>query len=400
MNHSITVPYSQGTQEVPLDQHGYPEQLKNGGLGKIKAKHIQGISSMVHDENMARQADYLEEAETGIQADVAGAVNITDDPTTGLSAGSDQISEGRRIYIGTPPCLLEGGVTNCVYGAEANCNVERYLKYTVTRSQVKHLLREFGVYNTVEKIYMPYAEGTQEDPFDQHDYLADRGYDGECYNDQEEPIELPNKGYVFVTYGDPAEAEAAINRLGGVFHLERKLVAEHNAGAMNACGWPGCGSYGAIRRDTHMLCRPGLPKGVAFRQDDLNGGASRWKRHRRWNRYDSILNEQQRSGQYFGANNALTHNGTYNAIYGNANAYNGVCAATTQYMMTRSSWPLPPGYFHGSCCWPYGGFNSNNGFGNGAYGCIRRKSTRHLFQHQKWLQLPGNELPNESYVFD
>jgi hypothetical protein len=125
MNHLITVPYSQGTQEVPLDQHGYPEQLKNGGLGKIKAKHIQGISSMVHDENMARRADYLEEAETGIQADVAGAVNITDDPTIGLSAGSDPISEGRRIYIGTPPCLLEGGVTNCVYGAEANCNVER-----------------------------------------------------------------------------------------------------------------------------------------------------------------------------------------------------------------------------------------------------------------------------------
>jgi hypothetical protein len=38
-------------------------------------------------------------------------------------------------------------------------------------------------------------------------------------------------------------------------------------------------------------------------------------------------------------------------------------------------------------------------FGNGAYGCIRRTSTRHLFEHQKWLQLPGNELPNESYVF-
>ncbi|KAF3015256.1 hypothetical protein E8E14_003253 [Neopestalotiopsis sp. 37M] len=183
-----------------LDRHGYPERLKNGGLGKIKAKHIQEILSMVHDENMARRADYLEEAETGIQADVAGAVNITDDPTVGLSAGSDPISEGRRICIGN-------------------------LKYTVTRSQVKHLLCEFGVYNTVEKIYMPYAEGTQEVPLDQHDYLADRGYDGECYNGQEEPIELPNKGYVFVTYGDPAEAEVAINRLGGIYHLERKLYA-------------------------------------------------------------------------------------------------------------------------------------------------------------------------------
>ncbi|KAF7532644.1 hypothetical protein G7054_g7757 [Neopestalotiopsis clavispora] len=54
------------------------EQLKNGGLGKIKAKHIQGILSMVHDENMSRRAAYLEEAETGVQADVAGAVNNTD----------------------------------------------------------------------------------------------------------------------------------------------------------------------------------------------------------------------------------------------------------------------------------------------------------------------------------
>ncbi|KAF7535147.1 hypothetical protein G7054_g5579 [Neopestalotiopsis clavispora] len=221
----------------------------------------------------------------------------------GLSAGSDPISEGRRIYIGN-------------------------LKYTVTRSQVKHLLREFGVYNTVEKIYMPYAEGTQEVSFDQHDYLADGGYDGRGYNGQEEPIELPNKGYVFVTYGNPAEAEAAINRLGGIYHLDRKLV-----------------------------CRPGLPKGVAFRQDDLNGGASRWKRNRRWNRYDSIFNEQQRSGQYFGANNALTHNGTYNAIYGNANAYNG----------GDRHGPYHQGNSMGPAAGSYSGFNSNNGFGNGAY---------------------------------
>ncbi|ETS78604.1 hypothetical protein PFICI_10666 [Pestalotiopsis fici W106-1] len=54
------------------------QQLKNGGLGKIKAKHIQGILAMVHDENMARRAAYLTEKETGIKADVAGAADKTD----------------------------------------------------------------------------------------------------------------------------------------------------------------------------------------------------------------------------------------------------------------------------------------------------------------------------------
>lgn len=50
-----------------------------------------------------------------------------------LSAGSDPISEGRRIYIGN-------------------------LDYNATRFDIKKLLRAFFVYNTVEKIYMPYTE--------------------------------------------------------------------------------------------------------------------------------------------------------------------------------------------------------------------------------------------------
>ncbi|KAF7538405.1 hypothetical protein G7054_g2992 [Neopestalotiopsis clavispora] len=38
-----------------------------------------------------------------------------------------------------------------------------------------------------------------------------------------------------------------------VHQLGLHLVAEHNAGAMDACNWPGCTSYGATRHDTHML---------------------------------------------------------------------------------------------------------------------------------------------------
>lgn len=50
-----------------------------------------------------------------------------------LSAGSDPISEGRRIYIGN-------------------------FDYNATRFDIKKLLRAFFVNNTVEKVYMPYAE--------------------------------------------------------------------------------------------------------------------------------------------------------------------------------------------------------------------------------------------------
>jgi hypothetical protein len=55
--------------------------------------------------------------------------------------------------------------------------------------------------------------------------------------------DLPNKGYVFVTYSDVCEAELAIKRISGVIHFERRLV-----------------------------CRPGLPKGTQFRQADMGNG--------------------------------------------------------------------------------------------------------------------------------
>ncbi|KAH6647007.1 DNA glycosylase [Truncatella angustata] len=53
-------------------------QLKDGGLGKIKTKHIQGILSMVHDENMESRAAYLVETESGVHADIAGASTKTE----------------------------------------------------------------------------------------------------------------------------------------------------------------------------------------------------------------------------------------------------------------------------------------------------------------------------------
>lgn len=52
-------------------------QLKNGGLGRIKAKNVQAILNMVYEENMERRAAYLQEKETGSQADVASASDNT-----------------------------------------------------------------------------------------------------------------------------------------------------------------------------------------------------------------------------------------------------------------------------------------------------------------------------------
>lgn len=52
-------------------------QLKNGGLGGVKARNIQTILSMVHEENKERRAAYIRERETGEQANIAGAVGKT-----------------------------------------------------------------------------------------------------------------------------------------------------------------------------------------------------------------------------------------------------------------------------------------------------------------------------------
>lgn len=49
------------------------QQLKNGGLGSNKTKHIQAILQMVYEENMAHRSAFLEETESGAQAEVAGA---------------------------------------------------------------------------------------------------------------------------------------------------------------------------------------------------------------------------------------------------------------------------------------------------------------------------------------
>ncbi|KAK9776288.1 hypothetical protein SCAR479_06900 [Seiridium cardinale] len=54
------------------------KQLKNGGLGKLKATNIQAILNMVYDENMERRAAYIREQRTGAQADVAGTSDKTE----------------------------------------------------------------------------------------------------------------------------------------------------------------------------------------------------------------------------------------------------------------------------------------------------------------------------------
>ncbi|KAK8042172.1 amidophosphoribosyltransferase [Apiospora rasikravindrae] len=52
-------------------------QLKPGGLGANKAKNIQAILGMVYEENMQRRAAYIEEQETGKEADVLCASSKT-----------------------------------------------------------------------------------------------------------------------------------------------------------------------------------------------------------------------------------------------------------------------------------------------------------------------------------
>ncbi|ORY60570.1 DNA glycosylase, partial [Pseudomassariella vexata] len=54
------------------------EQLKDGGLGRIKSKHIQAILNMVYEENMERRAAFLEEKKTGVETDIAGASDKTE----------------------------------------------------------------------------------------------------------------------------------------------------------------------------------------------------------------------------------------------------------------------------------------------------------------------------------
>jgi endonuclease III len=53
------------------------EAIKRGGLAKTKAKHIKLILDMVYEENQVRRAAYLEEKETGVAANVAGAESKT-----------------------------------------------------------------------------------------------------------------------------------------------------------------------------------------------------------------------------------------------------------------------------------------------------------------------------------
>jgi endonuclease III len=54
------------------------QQLKNGGLGSNKTKHIQSILQMVYEENMARRSAFMEEKNSGIQSNVTGAATETE----------------------------------------------------------------------------------------------------------------------------------------------------------------------------------------------------------------------------------------------------------------------------------------------------------------------------------
>ncbi|KAK8020364.1 amidophosphoribosyltransferase [Apiospora arundinis] len=53
------------------------QQLKAGGLGANKAKNIQAILGMVYEENMQRRAAYIEERETGKEANLGHASSKT-----------------------------------------------------------------------------------------------------------------------------------------------------------------------------------------------------------------------------------------------------------------------------------------------------------------------------------
>ncbi|KAK8114123.1 hypothetical protein PG999_006192 [Apiospora kogelbergensis] len=53
------------------------QQLKPGGLGANKAKNIKSILGMIYEENMQRRAAYIEEQETGKEANVVCASSKT-----------------------------------------------------------------------------------------------------------------------------------------------------------------------------------------------------------------------------------------------------------------------------------------------------------------------------------
>lgn len=53
-------------------------ELKSGGLGAIKAKTLQEILQMVHDDNVKRRTAYEMEKVTGMKANVAGAAQKTE----------------------------------------------------------------------------------------------------------------------------------------------------------------------------------------------------------------------------------------------------------------------------------------------------------------------------------
>ncbi|KAK9773478.1 hypothetical protein SCAR479_09810 [Seiridium cardinale] len=249
-----------------------------------------------------------------------------------LSAGSDPISEGRRIYIGN-------------------------LKYSVNRAQIKKLLRQYGVYHTVEKIYMPYGDpvinsstsasggpglssSMSDTPtaatFPNNIPLDHRNGDDSQRGDGD----LPNKGYVFVTFGDAFEAEQAIKRISGVMHFERRLV-----------------------------CRPGLPKGVAFRQADVGSGPGFYRggkrRHEKkyWgDRFRDYNDERPRGDDAYYASRDYTfasQGGSLGVdyVYDGGYASNGYTGGKARYSMDSGYRSAAPSLWRGSFGQDYGSVN-------------------------------------------
>ncbi|KAI1866133.1 uncharacterized protein JN550_007822 [Neoarthrinium moseri] len=211
------------TENTPLEPEHARNDMEVKGVAELIHSH-NGLEASTASANMARRAPlptvYVTRPYThgpigthvvyapvapqnlgGGVASYSGFMGPPAQPPVMLSAGADPISEGRRIYIGN-------------------------LKYSADRQDVKKLLRIHNVNRTVEKIYMPFAES----PSTSGGFASNESNAGDS---------LANKGYVFVTYTDPNEAEAALICLNGVVHLDRRLV-----------------------------CRPGLPKGTSFKQEE------------------------------------------------------------------------------------------------------------------------------------
>jgi hypothetical protein len=247
----------------------------------------------------------------------------------------------------------------------------------VSRYEVKMLLRNHGVYRTVEKIYMPFQDPNNEREvssmevsslggsntllptggggaagrFPSHGGFGDTYpqypsrrpspyYDGSgepdgLHADNEGNVAMRNKGFVFVTYSRASEADEALTRLNGAIHFNRRLV-----------------------------CRPGLPKGVSFRVGGGGGGGGGSSNNFSQQQLQPWIDgSNSRGGSKYGGSNSRggskyggSNNNGYDEEKYNDSYYHGGGGAGYYGAMSSSGMSS------------YGGSGNDTGSGTGVYG--------------------------------